>query len=79
MKSCGTTVQNSLQAVTGVDKVEIKLDACRHVAKVYGTASLPSLIQAVEDVGFGANQIEDSPADITLHVEGMMWYVSSHL
>merc|ERR1711990_562743 len=51
-KSCGTTVENSLRAVDGVERAVA--DFTTHSATIWGTASVSDLIDAVEMVGFGA-------------------------
>ena len=52
--SCGTTVQNALSKVAGVVKAEASYADAE--AKVWGTASVADLIDAVECVGFDATE-----------------------
>lgn len=56
MKNCGTTVQNALRGVPGVERAEVSFE--EHLARVWvreeGGASVEECIDAVEAVGFGA-------------------------
>lgn len=56
MKNCGTTVQNALRGVPGVDRAEVSFE--EHLARVWVTdqdgATVEECIDAVEAVGFGA-------------------------
>lgn len=73
--SCGTTVENALRGVPGVERAEASF------ANANATVSLPigssvkveDLISAVEDMGFGC---ELAPPTLVLDVEGMMCQVS---
>ena len=74
MKNCGTTVQNALRAVEGVTFAEVNFE--ERLARVRGAVSADVLIEAVEDVGFGAEVASDGEqkeAEVTLSIEGMMW------
>ncbi|OQR95357.1 hypothetical protein THRCLA_07943 [Thraustotheca clavata] len=54
--NCGSTVQNALEQVHGVEKVFVSLDdKCVYVS---GAASPKSLLQAVEDCGFAVKLIQ---------------------
>jgi P-type Cu+ transporter len=53
MKNCGTTVQNALRAVPGVQRAEVSFE--EKTARVWGTAHTSALVDAVEAVGFGAS------------------------
>lgn len=54
---CVHAVTKALQAVAGVEKVSVSLDAGR--AHVEGNANPPALIRAVEEEGYKA-QVVDS-------------------
>ena len=74
MKNCGTTVQNALQTVPGVDTAQVFFE--ERLAHVRGAVSADVLIEAVEDAGFGAEVASDGEqkeAEVTLSIEGMMW------
>ena len=58
-KNCGTTVQNALRNVPGVVWATVAFNLKE--ARVWGTASLENLIDAVECVGFDATVL-DGPA-----------------
>jgi len=66
-KSCGSTVQSALINVKGVTDAEVSFP--RSEARIFGTASIESLIEAVENVGFDASEMNPT---IVLRVEGMM-------
>jgi len=51
-KNCGTTVETAISLVTGVEKVEVIFSQKK--ARVWGSASVVDLIDAVEMVGFDA-------------------------
>ena len=59
-KNCGDTVQNALRQVPGVTSASVAFDTKRGV--VYGTASVATLLDAVESVGFEA-------LEVTAHAE----------
>ncbi|CAM9677983.1 unnamed protein product [Chrysoparadoxa australica] len=65
-KNCGTTIHNALAQVAGVERVEVSFP--RSEAKVWGSAALAALIEAVEDVGFDAT----AAPSFVLAIEGMM-------
>jgi copper chaperone CopZ len=71
--SCGTTVANALKGVEGVEKSEASFENSN--AQVWFSTTpvkVASLIQAVEDMGFGAEfDKELTPPNITLNVKGM--------
>ncbi|CAN0583224.1 unnamed protein product, partial [Laminaria digitata] len=64
-KNCGSTVKRALEALPGATRAEVSFAASR--AWVWIVSPGPPL-DAVEDVGFGA----DISADFELTVEGMM-------
>jgi Cu+-exporting ATPase len=69
--SCGTTVQNALRKVPGVVRAECSY--AHEEAKVWGTAPVAELIDAVECMGFDAELKKDSAApDVLLRIDGMM-------
>lgn len=55
--SCVTRVQNALQAVPGV--VQARVNLAERTALVMGSAPAAELVKAVEQVGYGAEAIED--------------------
>ncbi|KAG5182693.1 putative copper-transporting ATPase [Tribonema minus] len=65
-KNCGSTVQKALAAVAGVTKAEVSFKDGQ--ARVWGSAPLGELVQAVEMVGFDASLAPD----VMLYVTGMM-------
>jgi P-type Cu+ transporter len=68
--NCGTTVQNALMSVLGVKKATVNFTT--RSAIVEGTAHTKDLITAIDEVGFDACLIEDSPPSQVLTVIGMM-------
>lgn len=70
-KNCGSTVQSALSNVPGVKSA--KASFATRSATVEGTSlSREALIRAIDDVGFAAEVLEQTPPDIILRVTGMM-------
>jgi copper chaperone CopZ len=72
--SCGSTVENALRKVPGVERAEASFqDASATVwLPPASSVELKDLISAVEDMGFGCTL---SPPTLVLNVEGMMCQV----
>ena len=74
-KSCGTTVENALASVPGVILAIVEFS--RSEARVWGTASVVDLMDAVDIVGFEAELLEggastgvkDEKPDLVVFVE----------
>jgi len=82
-KNCGTTVEKALLCVPGVHTVDVQYN--KSSAYVWGNASLSSLIDAVETVGYDAESMDSGSGgsaaggrggsaapDVKLRVTGMM-------
>lgn len=50
--NCVKSVEKALNGVAGVSQVSVTLD--QQIAVVEGSAEVQALIEAVEDIGFGA-------------------------
>jgi Cu+-exporting ATPase len=69
-KNCGTTVQRALESVQGVTEAQVSFS--QKLAVVMGSVSMQDLIDAVEMVGFGAEEWKPEHNVIKLAIDGMM-------
>ena len=69
-KNCATTIENALKSLPGIEKVEVTFQT--HSAKIIGHFKVNDLINCIEDIGFDACLIDNTPSQHTFKVLGMM-------